>query len=161
LRQIDLVTRRVTTIKDTRISTGIIKPKRLSYDINKFDILLSSEHSLAKYNEQLKSLTLIAGNTSIGSSDGALSTAMFKFPSEILSLTEKITLVAGNDHNRLHIRNTSSETVTYICTGYAGTVDGEVESCRLRFPRSLLLLNNTLFIGQKRSIRSIAGQRTT
>lgn len=45
-----------------------------------------------------------------------------------------------------------------ICTGVPGNSNGDIETCELDRPKSLLLHDNTIYIGQHRAIRKIEGE---
>lgn len=89
--------------------------------------------------------------------DGMFHQVKFNNLLAIVLLTENTLLVADSDNNRLRILDLSTNTSTSICSGTFGQVDGNLSDCSLVGPWSLLIWQNTLYIGEDTTIRTVKG----
>lgn len=84
--------------------------------------------------------------------------AKFDKPPGILLLdnTKKI-IIADEGNDRLVVLDRENKLTSILCTGEEGHGDGDLRSCSLVGPRSLLVIGNTLFIGEYQRIRMLSG----
>lgn len=90
----------------------------------------------------------IAGSTTQGSNDGSLMNASFKEPQDTIMLESGLLMVADRSSHKLRLLNLSSDIVTSLCSGHQGHLDGNLTVCQLDSPYSLLVMNETLYIGE-------------
>lgn len=154
VRYVNLMTREVSTL----INKGLDYPAGIAYDKTRENLLITDNHSILKYNLLTNSLTLLSGSNTAGCLDGDLSAARFDHPKEILALDNSNILVADDGNNRIRVIDTESNSVTSICTGAIATVEGYNDTCHLRNPYSLILLDGALYVGQYKAIRRLAGR---
>lgn len=73
----------------------------------------------------------------------------------LVPVAEMVLIAFGNQLQLLDVKQNISE---FFCSGEPGNVDGNMISCRLFNPKTLLLHNNTVFIGTEGSVRTIPGE---
>ena len=66
-------------------------------------------------------------------------------------------LVTDSDNNRLRILDRQSNMTYSLCTGDLAHTDGDMESCTLSWPHSLMVSGDSLYIGEYQMIRIISG----
>lgn len=116
--------------------------------------LLKTPHHLylaAKYGVQEavdEAMIWISGSYVSGSVNGNLKEASFMDPQGLAAIGSSIILLADRRLNKLRILNIDNESVTSICSGKQGYLDADLSSCQLTYPYSLLVKNQTLYIGE-------------
>jgi hypothetical protein len=152
VRLVDLVTKIASTL--IRRGAGLYNPLGLMFDHGK-NLIITNLHYISQYNLQSGALVNLTGSLSDGFSDGPLSQAKFYVPLELLSLTESIILVTDDINKRVRLINMATGTVSSICTGATGTVDGSTNVCQLRSSASLLVKHGLIYIGEYTAIRTL------
>ena len=158
LRTIDVKTHHVKTLfknNDTSTETyqGILQ------DPTTGDIYLTFRHGIARFDYNTHTITHIAGSHTAGSIlNNRLSyiqDILFYHPKELVSLGNGLILLADSYNHNLIVLNFTSGVGIPVCSGLRGHVDGDLWSCQLWYPQSLLLANNTVYVGETGSIRAI------
>lgn len=147
IKQIDTITKVWVTLLP--ISTGLYGPTSIHYDELGENLLITDRHSILRYSFNTELLTRVSGSQRPGFTDGDLIRARFLYPHDIVPLSTVTYLVADRYNNRLRVINTANNTVSSICTGTSGTLDGSIDSCNLDNPLSLLLHNGQIYVGQQ------------
>ena len=104
-----------------------------------------------------KSVSLVAGS-SYGFRDCDFNTAYFYHPYELIFIADNKLLLADQSNHRLRILNLNTLHTSSVCTGRYSHIDGDMETCTLSSPRSLMVLNDTLFVGEDQRIRKVQGK---
>ena len=99
----------------------------------------------------------IAGSQT-GFKDGGFSSTEFYSLREIAYTGNFQLFVADWGNHRLRLLDMNLNITSSICSGIEGSQNGNLTSCALRQPRSLLAVNNTLYIGEYLGIRLIEGE---
>ena len=160
IHQVDTKTRITKTVLP-KSELGLRYLADLAYDYRNEHILISSGHRISRHDESLQvTLNIIAGSTSHGYMDGTLNETRFFYPRNMVALSDDIIIVADRHNNRLRVLNTAADHSSSICTGQLVSTNGMADSCSLRNPTSLLLLDGHLLIGESGAIRSIPGELT-
>ena len=157
LRHISLSTKLVSTA----LSSGLVNPTAMAYDLRKKNIFILNRHFISKYNIETKNCTIISGNmesgrgTPYGSSTTDVSSARYRYPFELIPLTDNLLLVSDQLNNWLRLIDVKNDMVYAICSGSKGTKSGSTEDCCLDGNAGILVANGTLYIGQYQGIRKI------
>ena len=112
------------------------------------NLLISCESGILGYDYETQAVFLIAGSPDqSGFRDGSLLDARFNAPREILILsTTKLLLVDVVDH-RLRLLDIGWDRTFSTCTWINLNQNGNSSNCGVAFPRSLLALENVIYIG--------------
>lgn len=122
------------------------------------NIFLTYNNGVAEYDYLQKTMSSLVGSLSSGFVDGVFSLIQLNFPSGIVLLSDNTILVADSLNNMLRSLDLNTNTSSSICSGILGPKDGKLTSCQLDYPWSLLMINDTLFIGGEASISKIQGR---
>lgn len=153
IREVNTITSETTTW--VGMSAGLTTPMRVAFDFVGKNLLITDSNHIKEYDIDRQNSSIFTGGGSGSFSDGTLSEAKFNNPRAIIPLSESITLVADNFNQRIRIVNTETDTVTSICTGSAGSSNGDTSQCTLNGPYGLLVKDGYVFIGQTQAIRMI------
>lgn len=93
---------------------------------------------------------LLAGSGRFGHRDGPLQQSSFSTPSAILQLNDYEYLIADSSNHRLRILDMPNQLTSSLCVG-------RTNLCSVHNPQSLLIVNRTLYIGDKGTISFIKG----
>lgn len=156
VRQVDLITRITITLISQSNGLSLSYVYGLTFDTDGETLLITNNQLISQYNFTTQTLTTVAGSSSAGFRDGALSSAQFNQPLELIRLSSSVTLVAGYNYHRLRVVNSDTGLVQSICTGSAGYTDGSAQNCLLKYPSSLLANGSTIYVGQYGRIRTMA-----
>ena len=162
IRKINALTRAVSTyMRDKRgrflFPTGF-------YQDSYGNMQVAVRHSLC-FVKAGRSVCYVGRNTP-GYNDGGFYFTRFR---DLFGITRTNTsiLVADNDNARIRVVNINTDITSSICTGATlesstamRSVDGNFQTCRLNSPYSLLVVGDTLFIGEDGAIRQIKGKNT-
>lgn len=77
---------------------------------------------------------------------------------ELIFISDNDLLVADSLNHRLRVLHSQNSHVSSLCTGNDGHVDGGKATCTLFYPRALMVLNDTLYVGEIRRIRMVRGK---
>ena len=97
----------------------------------------------------------VIGSTSLGFADGDVSDVRFYRPRELVFLSDDLRLIADGYNHRLRLLNTTSGTVSSICSGSGSTTDGPALTCGLSYPVSLMVHDGLIYVGQRDAISTI------
>ena len=153
LKKIILASKHVSTI-DTDGSYRLVA---LSQDPSTGNIYVTFHHGVGFYDYESLSFTVIAGSQA-GFVDGAISLTRFYNPKKVAFLCPRKLLIPDLSNHRLRVLDLTTNTSTSICSGVIGHLNGDLSSCQLFGPRSLLTVNDVIFVGEDRYIRSIQGK---
>ena len=169
IRELDIATQTVSTLIQLRPTSFFGQPARLTLDPSEGNIYFSGSSMLAKVNIATKALTFLTPITSeTGFKDGALPTAKINNPSELIFLNEDTILIADALNQRLRVIDLKTSSISSICKApppnppdgvvFPDSVDGNIRTCGLRFPQSLLYRpeTNQILLGEFGSIRQLA-----
>ena len=122
-------------------------------------LYITFTHGVAKYNYQIAAQpVVITGSADNGFTDGHFETAKFNNPGGMVLLSATTLLVADQDNNKLRVLDLDLNTTTSICTGRQGHGNGDLASCQLSFPQSMLVSCDTLYVGEYKMIRAVKGK---
>jgi len=146
-------------VAEGRVSTIIKGSSMLSYphgltlteDGNAF--ITSSRQGLLRLNLLSQSVTELTNG--IGPA-GSLSAAQLSGPYGLTFLSPSFLLIADSDKDQLLLTNIRNNTITEICDGTRGTRNGDIRSCQLYYPYSVLMANQSVFVGQDGAIRRLS-----
>ena len=153
LKSVDTLTRNITTSY-----RADLKLKHMLQDEIKRDIYLTFNHGIARFNYTDRALIVLAGSETPGFRDGEFNHMQFNTPEELLFLAAGILFLTDFENQRvraLDLKNNTSFNVS-VCSGSPGSVNGNLANCQLSYPRALLKVNRTLYIGEDAKIRMIA-----
>ena len=155
VRHVDINTRVVSTFYKGALNY----PLGITQDFSSGDLYMTTFSAVYHLNYHSKDLTLITGSpTQHGYRDGDFSVSLFYYPNELLLIDNmRKLLVTDYNNNRLRILDRQSNTTYSLCTGARGHIDGDMDSCSLYWPRSLMVSGDSLFIGEYQSIRIMSG----
>ena len=157
LKKIILTDKHVSTIYTD--SSYQLLPVSLLQDPSTGNIYVTFYHGLGLFDYESLSFSVIAGSSSQqGFVDGAVSQIRFKHPRDVVFLCLGRLLIADYNDYRLRVLDLTTNTSSSICSGVRGLQDGDLSSCRLSSPWSLLTVNDVIFVGEYQSIRSIQGK---
>lgn len=150
MRRVDLVTKRVTTM----LRTAATSPRSMVFN-KKGHLLISQSNMLSEFRLADLLNTNVVGSKLTGTLDGPFSRARFYYPYEIINVRDDVHLVADMGTNKIRIVDREQAWVRSICGGEAKTSNGDLITCALDNPRSLLLVGEKLYIGTDYGIRQI------
>ena len=119
--------------------------------------ITNSDNEVRKVTYSSKSITKLAGASSSSFRDCDFGTAYFYNPFEIIFIGENKLMLADYGNHRLRILNLKTSHTSSVCTGRASHINGNMETCTLYYPRSLMVLNDTLYVGEYQRIRKVQG----
>ena len=123
------------------------------------NIYVTFDHGLGLFDYENKSFSVVAGSSSHAVFvEGALSQVQFNYPEEVAVLCPHKLLIADKSNHRLRVLDLNTNTSSSICSGASGLLDGDLSTCQLNRPWSLLTVNDVIFVGEDRYIRSIQGK---
>ena len=107
------------------------------------DLYVTAYHALYRITYTQRTVTLISGSPgwNSGYGDSTLLNSLFDYPRELLFITSNTLLIADWDNNKLRLLDMNSDKVTTL----------NVTNSLYR-PASLLLTNNSLYVGQYKKI---------
>lgn len=127
-------------------------PTGLAFTVDDLAYITTDTRGLFQLNLRNKSVTKLTSGAGLA---GSLSAAQLGYPHGLTFLSTSVLLItdAGKDH--LLIANIRNNTINKICTGTQGTRDGGIRSCQLHDPYSVLIVNQSVFVGQDGAIRRL------
>lgn len=138
LKSLDVRTKNVSTIWQKQLrGTGI---SDVIQEESTGNLYVLASRYLGYYNFDSNTLTFVYGG-------GRYFDIMF--------LDEHTLIMSGK---RVTVLNLETNTTSYICSGITGHENDNLTSCNLVVPIGLLILNNTLYIGEYQRIRSVQGK---
>lgn len=145
---------------DTFYKVGkIYGPKDMHQDSVNGDLYITDQYSrifILRYNS-LDKIQISSSNE--GYFDGSFQDARFQQPAEMYLINGRTALlVADHGNHRLRIMDLVTNSTTSVCSGAIGHNDSDLETCSLDSPRSLLIIADTLYIGDGSGIRQIKGE---
>lgn len=135
------------------------RPLGMTQDISG-DIYLTSkyQHAIFQLIYSSKTLSVLAGSTTIGYVDSDFSGSRFAEPQEILVIDHgRKLLVAGFMDGMVRVLDLVTMETTSLCSGDFGQNYSNTSTCPLQEPSSLMVLNKTLYVGGSGSIQKIKG----
>lgn len=151
-------------IKSTLVSTfyndaTLNEAFGITQEVSSGNLYLTTLTAVYQLHYLAKQLTLIAGSpTKRGYGDGSFSASLFSYITEpMLTDNGRKLLLANEDNNRLRVLDLESNTTFSLCAGTRGHKDGDMDSCTLDTPHSLMVSGHSLFIGENKKIRLILG----
>ena len=119
--------------------------------------ITSDHHEVWKVTYSSKSISKLAGASSASFRDCDFSTSYFKYPREIIFIADNKLLLADTGNHKLRVMNQQTSHTSSVCTGSHSHIDGDMETCTLFYPHSLMVLNDTLYVGEYQRIRKVQG----
>ena len=136
-------------------------PYSLAQDSNNGNIFVTRVSEVTKVslgpNGTIKS-EVIAGMEGPGNNDGSLETAQFGSLSNIIILAESKLLVTDSTNHNLRLLDLKTQQTSSICSGNTGHQDGSMSDCTLYYPQSLMVLNDSVYVGGFQQIRRFHGK---
>ena len=107
------------------------------------DLYVTAYHALYRITYTQTTVSLISGSPgeNYGHKDSTLLKSLFDLPYELIFITPKTLLIADRGNNKLRLVHMNSDKVTTL------NVTNSLNS-----PRSLLLTNDSLYVGQRKKI---------
>lgn len=136
------------------VSSGLNYPRAISFDKSHEQLLIIDLVGMKQYNFDSQSLAVITDSGSGSFVDGPLSTVKFKDPHGITPLSSNIFLVVDGN-GRLRVVNKDEDIIASVSRKCQRTANGPAENCRLFNPRSLLVTDDLIFVGEIWSINTI------
>ena len=141
-----------------RSTNSLQYPTGITQEYASGDLFITTHsHYVYKLAYSSKALTILSGTGSGGFQDGFSCQTRFSYPYEPLLIGRHTLLIADSSNYRLRVLDLNSLTTGSLCSGTGGTVDGNLTACSTYYPRSLAVVNDSLFIGQFKAIRKIKG----
>lgn len=138
---------------------SIRRPSGITQDPESGDLYVTSISQVYKFAYVPMRFTLVAGSSSRGFADRNLKSSMFDFLYDIKLAGGQKLVVADKLNNRLRVLDNKTDTTYSICSGSSGHNDGtSPRKCSLSSPQSLLVINQTLYVGENGKIRSVRGE---
>ena len=101
-------------------------------------------------------LMIIAGSPLVnGFQDGSFKNSLFNKPVGMTFLDSETLIVTGFENDRLRVLDLRTNTTFSICSGTEGYDDGNLTSCQLAAPYTVQKINNTIYVGDYKRIKSI------
>ena len=119
--------------------------------------ITNNDDEVWKVTYSSKSISKLAGTSANTFRNCDFSTSYFYDPYEIIFIGENNLLLADSNNQRLRVLNLKTSHTSSVCTGSASHIDGDMETCTLYYPRSLMVLNDTLYVGEYQRIRKVQG----
>lgn len=161
LRQVDMLgvsPHKVTTLIK---SSKMTQPSRMAQDETTGDVFITSRNRVYRFVYASKVLLLVAGTTNWKHIDGPFSAASFQSPRDILLIDGgRKLLIAGDHSHSLRILDLITNRTSSFCGPNKGHANGNLLECSLTNPYSLLIMNDTLYVGEVGKIRKIQGMLT-
>ena len=144
-------------VTEGRVSTIIKDPSVLPYPLgltftDGFAFITSPSQGLLRLDLLTKSVTKLTNRTGPA---GSLSAAQLSDPRGLAFLSPSVLLIANWAKNWLLLANIRNNTITEICDGTRATKDGDIRSCQLYGPLSVLMVNQSVYVGQRAAIRRL------
>ena len=157
IRRVNILTCTVSTILK---SDTLDWPSGIIYDPTDNNyLIIATDSTIQRLSLLDSSLDIISGSSdTYGFADGSLTEALYRGCYDIISVHPEVYIVADRYNHRQRISDIHNNKVSSICTGVEAHKDGSVNECQLYYPQSLLLLNNTLYIGTYQRIRALPGK---
>ena len=107
------------------------------------DLYVTAYHALYRITYTQRTVTLISGSPgwNSGYGDSTLLNSLFDWPRELLFIKLNTLLIADENNNKLRLLDMKSDSVTTLNVTNS-----------LSYPTSLLLTNNSLYVGQSKKI---------
>ena len=137
-----------TIIKD---SLAIRYPLGLTFT-DGFAFITPHSQGLVRLDLLTKSVTILTNGTGLA---GSLSAAQLSYPFGLTFLSPSVLLIADWGKHQLFLANITNNTITEICDGTRATTDGDIRSCQLNLPFSVLMVNQSVYVGQRGAIRRL------
>lgn len=157
VRHVDITTKVVSTFfKYKELPFGLYD---ITQDVSRGDLYMTTDNAVYQLGYHNKEMRLLAGDPSRrGYNDGDFADALFNFPQKLLLIdNERKLLVAGKYNHRLRVLDRDTNTTYSICTGTSGHSNGDTNSCSLHNPQSLMVSQDSLYIGEWQNIRKLSG----
>ena len=141
VRTVDVNSQATYTFEKTDILRGI---NYITQDEKSGDLYVTAYHAIYKIRYLRKGVTLIAGSygmKSRGYTDGKSLDSLFHFAHDLIFITPQTLLVGDVRNNKLRLLDMYSNKVTTLNVTNS-----------LNKPASLLLTNNSLYVGQNKAI---------
>lgn len=126
----------------TTFSNCMTAARGISQDPRTGDIFFTHSNAIYNLNYTSKGYQKIDGGTT------GLFGLQYNYPYAVLPIGDNKLVVADTQNDRLRILDFDREETSSICSGVAGHRDGFTGECSLSKPRSLLVVNQTLYIGE-------------
>lgn len=144
-----------TFVRSTEDLAGICG---IAQDAITGDMYVVVQYTIKKVTYSNQSISILAGSANHGSLDCDFSNSLFQNPHEIILIGGNSLLVTDPDNNKLRPTSLDTRTVTSLCSGVSDSSDGNMKTCALYQPWSLMVLNRTLYVGENKRIRKIQGK---
>ena len=119
--------------------------------------ITNDHHEVWKVTYSSNLISKFAGASSASFRDCDFSNSLFNHPRDIIFIAGNKLLLADALNDRLRVLNQQTSHTSSVCTGSAGHIDGDMDTCTLDYPFSLMVLNDTLYVGEYQRIRKIQG----
>lgn len=162
IREVNKNNGEVTTLFAARGGGGQMRePTGISQNPVTGDFYLTSQHAVYRYRYgDAQPIRLSGSDKEWGFMDGSDWTrkSFFNAPSDVLSLAGNKLVVADQYNSKLRVIDEKAGGVTSICSGDSGSRNGNIKSCQLVKPYSLLAMTGYLYVGEHRRIRKVQGE---
>lgn len=142
-----------------RDSSSLTLIRGIAQDIITGDMYIVTHNSITKLEYSTKSVSTIAGEYGLhGRRDCDLTYSTFNDPHDVILIGSDSLLLADTYNRKLRQVSLHNNAVTSLCSGVESSSDGDMQTCALSYPRSLMVLDGSLYVGERARIRKIQGK---
>lgn len=134
-----------------RSPTGITVDQFSSNDI----AYITTTDGLLKLDLNIRTATKLTDRTAVPGPLSAIRSSPLVGLSDLAFVTDTILIIADNYKNQLIVADLARDKVTYICDGKPGTANGDIKTCGLNRPISVLAMSWSIYIGERGFIRRL------
>lgn len=138
-----------------RSTSALSSIRNIAQDPITGDMFITAQSTIMKLTYDSKSIISLAGG--LGFRDCDFSYSLFNSLKDILIIDNNKLMVVDTNNYRLRLMDLDGETVTSFCSGVPGHSNGDMKTCKLHIAYSLMVLNDSLYVGQQGKIRKIQG----
>ena len=97
------------------------------------------------------------GNCQVWNCTLDFNNSLFYYPREIIFINDNKLLLADTFNHSLRVLNQQTSNTSSVCRESVGHIDGDMDTCTLCYPHSLMVLNDTLYVEEYQRIRKVQG----
>lgn len=130
-----------------------------AYNTIGFDFFTTGRHFIEKYDATTDSFSIIAGllNTA-GDEIGGLHEARFNYPTGLMVASYNVFLIVDNGNRKVKVLDLNAGLVATLCSDLVNSEFNLLQTCDCDHPRSLLVHNGSILIGDSTKIIALPGE---
>ena len=118
-------------------------------------ILFLKKHLVTSCVEMVKLRRRQVVNCQVWDGTRDFSNSLFYYPREIIFIDDDKLLLADTFKHRLQVLNQQTSHTSSVCRESVGHISGDMDTCTLYYPHSLMVLNDTLYVGEYQRIHKV------